>query len=996
MATSFTSVVKDRFKVKAIKLFAIVSLFILTIGSTFGQVPVWTATYPSVTNITAVNCNVNANLTNLPGNVTVYYIIWRFPRVSVPADVKAWALSPASCPDYPGTMLGGGSITYNLGDAGTTKSAFFEPLLPGRPTNQANFTVEYGAGLLLPTAAPMFANPNCVDLNVLTSRVVSSECVNQNLTFLLDMSVNADPQISGVYKGTTWKIVWGDGSADMTYTSLSNSDYPSDALRTHLYSSISDCTYKVELTVNSPAPCSRIFNVSYIVSVHGRDIPADGDGELLIADNTAPAVPVTIIEVCEGNSHTITLKDISTWNCQNPLIGGLPAPKNDAPRTVQWVYGQDDGGTLQNTIGLALGVFDPVVIGGVNNTVRTINGYEEPIITPAAYQGELSQTIEIPATCRVGEYYDVYLRNWNKCNPYSGGFGDPAEFTKIRILVIASPSPPVASDKTICIGGDATLSAVSGATPGILLTWYANADKTVVLTTGGSYDPGALGVGTYTYYVADGAGAPPLCEGPVTEVELTVVNDPIAPVIAKNPADATLCAGTTLSISVTTPGSGGAGTSTDEYSYSTNNGSTWSAWNASIPSFAAVTGTNLIRSRRNSTASGCISNINSVSWTVVAQPVAQTITKLPNVTAICTSGSVSATFSGGSGGITPTNVYFSSINGGGSWQVYIPGNNISSAITGVNRIQIRTRRETTGTGCTTTAWTTVTWDVVAQPVAQTITKLPNVTEVCTSGSVSATFSGGSGGVSPTDVYFSSIDGGGSWQVYIPGNNISSAITGANRIRIRTRRESTGTGCTTTGWTTVTWDVVAQPVAQTITKLPNVTEVCTSGSVSATFSGGSGGITPTDVYFSSIDGGGSWQVYIPGNNISSAVAGVSRIRIRTRRETTGTGCTTTGWTTVTWDVVAQPVAQTITKLPNVTEVCTSGSVSATFSGGSGGVTPTDVYFSSINGGTTWQVYIPGNNISSVITGANRIQIRTRRESTGTGCTTTGWTTVSWDV
>src|SRR5690606_4707604 len=131
------------------------------------------------------------------------------------------------------------------------------------------------------------------------------------------------------------------------------------------------------------------------------------------------------------------------------------------------------------------------------NTVRTVNGYEQPVITPATYQGELSQVIAIPATCRVGEYYDVYLRNWNKCNVYGV---DPPVFTQIRILVVAAPALPIAPDKTICYTGlpaSSILSAAHGTPAGTQFKWYANADKTGYLATGNTYTPGVTVPGTY-------------------------------------------------------------------------------------------------------------------------------------------------------------------------------------------------------------------------------------------------------------------------------------------------------------------------------------------------------------------------------------------------------------------------------------------------------------------------------------------------------------------
>ena len=207
----------------------------------------------------------------------------------------------------------------------------------------------------------------------------------------------------------------------------------------------------------------------------------------------------------------------------------------------------------------------------------------------------------------------------------------------------------------------------------------------------------------------------------------------------------------------------------------------------------------------------------------------------------------------------------------------------------------------------------MTWNTISQPVAQAITKLPNVSDVCVTGTVSATFNGGSGGISPTDLYESSVDGGATWQSYTPGSPISSAVAGANGYRsvpgVPLQAQAV---LIADGQTEDMEHNITQPVAQAITKLPNVSDVCVTGTVSATFSGGSGGVSPTDVYESSVDGGATWQSYTPGSPISSAVAGANRLQIRTRRTSSGTGCTDSGWTTATWNTISQPVAQAITK------------------------------------------------------------------------------------
>src|SRR5206468_4106259 len=121
-------------------------------------------------------------------------------------------------------------------------------------------------------------------------------------------------------------------------------------------------------------------------------------------------------------------------------------------------------------------------------------------------------------------------------------------------------------------------------------------------------------------------------------VSWTVVAQPVGPVIAKDAGVnvASLCAGTTLTISVTTPGSGGTGTSQDEYRY--DNGSGFTAWSTTLPGFAAVVGTNTIESKRTSTGTALHDALPiCVSWTVVAQPVAPVIAKDAgvNVASVC-------------------------------------------------------------------------------------------------------------------------------------------------------------------------------------------------------------------------------------------------------------------------------------------------------------------------------------------------------------------------
>jgi hypothetical protein len=81
-------------------------------------------------------------------------------------------------------------------------------------------------------------------------------------------------------------------------------------------------------------------------------------------------------------------------------------------------------------------------------------------------------------------------------------------------------------------------------------------------------------------------------------VSWSVVAQPSAPGLTKDPDVAEVCEGQVLTVTITA-GTGGTGTIADEYRYSTDNGLTWgSGWSTTVPSFAAVTGTNIIESRR--------------------------------------------------------------------------------------------------------------------------------------------------------------------------------------------------------------------------------------------------------------------------------------------------------------------------------------------------------------------------------------------------------------
>ena len=109
---------------------------------------------------------------------------------------------------------------------------------------------------------------------------------------------------------------------------------------------------------------------------------------------------------------------------------------------------------------------------------------------------------------------------------------------------------------------------------------------------------------------------------------------------------------------------------------------------------------------------------------IYEDPVSQTIIPSPADPAVCATTPVSSTFTGGSGGFPggTTDIYEYSINTGASWNAYTPEEDISTTgLSGVNVVQIRTRRISTGVnGCNYGLYVIVLWSVNPLPVTSPI------------------------------------------------------------------------------------------------------------------------------------------------------------------------------------------------------------------------------------------------------------------------------------
>ena len=530
MATSTIPEIKKFLDMKARKLIFLFSLSILSLASTLAQ-PVWVPTTPSIPSTGALSITANYGI-NMVGTVYITVVNFDFSPTPTSAQVRAGAIAGPA---------GGRVATAVLPVTIATRNLVLNTILSVINANTIHsvfLVAENGVGTLQATPVKLLCTTlPCPKLNLFTFFGNLGECINLGAQGMFQAApLGALP--TGVLKGTTWTIDWGDGSPVWTYPSAADNDIPPAQIHTYNYP-VTECAYVGRWVVKNP--CNEFLSSSSVFVVHGRDIPTDGDGLLRIEEVTTHTPD--IIYLCEGKQHNITLADISIWNCQLP---NLPLPlnpadyDNDKPRTIQFIYGKTPGGALMNTIGAN------VQVGGVNVGA----GIDGPVITPINPPNPNTQTavITIPATSLVGQRFYVYIKNWNKCNLYTGNPAVGYEYEDFIIEIIDAPPPPiVVTPKNYCFG---SVPLTISATPNLVgntINWYADAGLTLpVLYTGNSYTHGKTAVGTTNYWVTETSGVNG-CEGPAAQITLNINS---LPIISQVVGDPTICTGSTASISV--------------------------------------------------------------------------------------------------------------------------------------------------------------------------------------------------------------------------------------------------------------------------------------------------------------------------------------------------------------------------------------------------------------------------------------------------------------
>ncbi|MDO8970216.1 MAG: hypothetical protein Q7U74_05970, partial [Saprospiraceae bacterium] len=196
---------------------------------------------------------------------------------------------------------------------------------------------------------------------------------------------------------------------------------------------------------------------------------------------------------------------------------------------------------------------------------------------------------------------------------------------------------------------------------------------------------------------------------------------------------------------------------------------------------------------------------NTANIDVVADPLAPTATKSPDVATVCAGATLTLTgVTDNGGGAGSCNIEYRYDNGSGftAWST-MPAN--FTAVTGTNTIEIQ--KVCDGSGCNTSPSNSYSWTVVADPAAPTATKSPNVSSVCVGTMLTLTgLTDNGGGEGTCTIEYS--HNGGPWIALTP----FAAIAGANTIAMR--KNCNGAGCDISPISTYTWTGNELPTAGT--------------------------------------------------------------------------------------------------------------------------------------------------------------------------------------
>ncbi|MFM9838192.1 MAG: PKD-like domain-containing protein [Cyclobacteriaceae bacterium] len=366
-------------------------------------------------------------------------------------------------------------------------------------------------------------------------------------------------------------VDWGDGTTN-TYSTTSvpgltwsgvGSHFYSNPLVTHVFPATGSnvkCEYIPEARlVILGVPCPTALGTSPTFVRWNKD--NENSGVLRLSETVTF---VTNLQVCAGDSPTVTFTDRTTLNCIPPA---LSTAVNDNGRWRRFVYGTQNTMTGSVLINGVAQVFPFNTAGVPAFTTTASTALPVPITT---------NNITVPATATITQFFEITMQYWNVCNPYDDPAlpGTPVDIvngdnapvtTTARITIIGSPGAPTVNSPILCETAStsgynitATPTTVAGSAR---FTWYKDAALAQVLqalsadntfnpvTEGPIADrinPAVTGSQTFTRYVTVTQGSNNCTSQPTT---ITIrIDDTNSPGTIAHPLSAispiTICSGT--------------------------------------------------------------------------------------------------------------------------------------------------------------------------------------------------------------------------------------------------------------------------------------------------------------------------------------------------------------------------------------------------------------------------------------------------------------------
>lgn len=613
---------------------------------------------------------------------------------------------------------------------------------------------------------------------------------------------------------------------------------------------------------------------------------------VLLTTGTNPTNAQLGFNSLASNTTTVFVTETNSGTCEGPATP-VTLTVNPVPAAPAITF-------TPNTYCVGDAITPPVVTTPVGGSIYT--WYDDAGLTTPLTTGTNPSNVQLGFSSAAVNTKTVFITETNGTNCEG-----PA--TAITLTVNATPVAPAVSfaPATICVGDVITPPVITTPVGGSTYRWYADVGLTTLLTTGTNPSNAALGfsnaVATVTsVFVTERTASN--CEGPASQVTLTVNAIPAAPAVTFSPSS--YCVGAVISAPIITSPVGGS-----TYRWYSDAGLTSLLATTTTPtnlqlnfSSAAPNTTTVFVTETSS--SNCVSSATAVTLTVNAVPVAPAVTFTPNTYCVG-STIIDPAISTPTGGSTYT--WYSDA---GLTTLLTTGTNPTSGVLGFSTAAANITTvfvtETSSSNCTGPA-TPVTLTVNALPAAPGVTFTTNT--ICV-------------GEAIIDPFITTPVGGSTYNWYsdaalttllTTGSNPTSAVLGfssaAANITTVFVTETNSNNCDGPV-TSVTITVVDIPLAPAITFTPNT--YCVGNTITppvvTTPVGGS-----TYTWY---DDAGLTTVLTTGTNPTNAQLGFSSAVVTTKTvyvtETKGPGCEGPS-TAITLTVNATPAAPAVTFTPN---------------------------------------------------------------------------------